>query len=327
MFQTTSKDAALVFVKGKEPLGDFFKLTIENGKLTLTYNVGVKEIRLQEEISVADGNLHNVAIKRHYTNATMQVNDWPPRKSKERGSNSLAALVMAAIPSVTQPVVKSWLNNKDSINTVFNTQSSIEIGGILSPKYKPSNSNSTVYTIDMPFRGKMSRVFYNDVKPFELLNSNDKSIQTFGDVQTVGFPKPATTVSPFVSSPLPTSDGPNLLETTSGDTTCKAGYCNNDGIVNGTGNIPFTLAPIKRAMIAGVASAATLAVAGLIACIYCYKSKNGRGRRVERYVYNVADSEGRNDEKSKKKMINKGGDEMIPRNGGPIGKDEKEYYV
>ena len=80
-------------------------------------------------------------------------------------------------------------------------------------------------------------------------------------------------------------------------------------------------------MIAGVASAATLAVAGLIACIYCYKSKNGRGRRVERYVYNVADSEGRNDEKSKKKMINKGGDEMIPRNGGPIGKDEKEYYV
>ena len=46
--------------------------------------MGVKEIRLQEEISVADGNLHNVAIKRHYTNATMQVNDWPPRKSKER---------------------------------------------------------------------------------------------------------------------------------------------------------------------------------------------------------------------------------------------------
>lgn len=41
---------------------------------------------------------------------------------------------------------------------------------------------------------------------------DDKSIQTFGDVQTVGFPKPATTVSPFVSSPLPTSDGPNLLE-------------------------------------------------------------------------------------------------------------------
>ena len=70
----------------------------------------------------------------------------------------------------------------DNLNTVFNTQSSIEIGGILDPAYTPeqANTNLSDYQVLKPFVGKMSRVFFNDVKPFELLHESEWSLGTVG---------------------------------------------------------------------------------------------------------------------------------------------------
>lgn len=55
----------------------------ENGKLTLKFNVGAKDIILTEPRPVTDGVLHYVVIERKMTNATMRVDDWTIRKTKQ----------------------------------------------------------------------------------------------------------------------------------------------------------------------------------------------------------------------------------------------------
>ena len=51
--------------------------------MTLKFNVGAKDVTLTEPRPVTDGVLHYVVIERKMTNATMRVDDWTIRKTKQ----------------------------------------------------------------------------------------------------------------------------------------------------------------------------------------------------------------------------------------------------
>lgn len=54
--------------------------------MTLTYNIGtMADVVLREPVSVADGKYHNVVISRNYLNATMDVDQYPQRSTKQKG--------------------------------------------------------------------------------------------------------------------------------------------------------------------------------------------------------------------------------------------------
>ena len=58
----------------------------ENGKVTLTYNMGtVSDVVLREPVSVADGTFHEAIVRRNFLNATLEVDNYPIREVQQQG--------------------------------------------------------------------------------------------------------------------------------------------------------------------------------------------------------------------------------------------------
>ncbi|XP_072895427.1 neurexin 3a isoform X18 [Hemitrygon akajei] len=101
-FSTSVKDAILVRVDSAPGLGDFLQLHIEQGKISVVFNVGTEDIVITESSNVVnDGNYHLVRFTRNGGNATLQVDNWAVNEFYPSGR----------------------------MLTIFNTQALITIGG------------------------------------------------------------------------------------------------------------------------------------------------------------------------------------------------------
>ncbi|XP_069807394.1 neurexin 3 isoform X9 [Dendropsophus ebraccatus] len=101
-FSTTVKDGILVRIDSAAGLMDFLQLHIEQGKVGVTFNIGLMDISIREESTpVNDGKYHVVKYTRNGGNATLQVDNWPVNEYYPGG----------------RPL------------TIFNTQAQIAIGG------------------------------------------------------------------------------------------------------------------------------------------------------------------------------------------------------
>ncbi|XP_058254166.1 neurexin 3a isoform X10 [Hemibagrus wyckioides] len=101
-FSTSLKDGILVRIDSAPGLGDYIMLHIEQGKISVTFNIGLVDIVVQESsMPVNDGKYHVVRFTRNGGNATLQVDNWA---------------INEHFPSGRQL-------------TIFNTQATITIGG------------------------------------------------------------------------------------------------------------------------------------------------------------------------------------------------------
>ncbi|XP_053093564.1 neurexin 3a isoform X24 [Pangasianodon hypophthalmus] len=101
-FSTSLKDGILVRIDSAPGLGDYIMLHIEQGKIGVTFNIGMVDIVVQESsMPVNDGKYHVVRFTRNGGNATLQVDNWA---------------INEHFPSGRQL-------------TIFNTQATITIGG------------------------------------------------------------------------------------------------------------------------------------------------------------------------------------------------------
>ncbi|XP_062415578.1 neurexin-3 isoform X13 [Pungitius pungitius] len=101
-FSTTIKDGILVRIDSAPRLGDYIMLHIEQGKVSVTFNIGTVDISVKETTTaINDGKYHLVRFTRNGGNATLQVDNWPVNEHFPTGRQL----------------------------TIFNTQATISIGG------------------------------------------------------------------------------------------------------------------------------------------------------------------------------------------------------
>uniref|UniRef100_UPI00358F7033 neurexin-1-beta-like n=1 Tax=Myxine glutinosa TaxID=7769 RepID=UPI00358F7033 len=100
-FATLASNAVMVRIDSAPSLGDFLELRLENGHVSLTFNVGTGNVQLEDQGLPADGQHHVVTFWRRGGNATLQVDRNPPVHHS---------------PQIRQL-------------TIFNSQASIRLGG------------------------------------------------------------------------------------------------------------------------------------------------------------------------------------------------------
>nr|XP_039259128.1 neurexin-3a-like isoform X5 [Styela clava] len=198
---------------------DYMELGIENGRLTLRFNIGNKDVVLREPMSVVDGQYHRVVICRKWMNATMRVNSWPIRSVGQTGNaRNRFALAATSIPPAVRPTVNQWLRGKERKNTVFNSQSMIQVGGLMmdSSLEPPSSRNSRskrALKVVRAFRGQMSGFYFNDVSVFTLAAQGSNQVSIIGEVNLIN--EPPVVPTPPGNLPYPTTMATMTTFTTS----------------------------------------------------------------------------------------------------------------
>uniref|UniRef100_A0A669C901 Neurexin 1b n=1 Tax=Oreochromis niloticus TaxID=8128 RepID=A0A669C901_ORENI len=175
-FSTHLKDAVLVRVDSSSGLGDFLKLHIDKGNIAVVFNVGTDDINIEETSKfVNDGKYHIVKFTRSGGNATLQVDDLPVIERYPTGNNDNERLAIARqrIPYRLGRVVDEWLLDKGRQLTIFNSQTTIQIGG-----WERDRSRS--------FQGQLSGLYYNGLKVFNMAAEGDPNIRIQGSVRLVG---------------------------------------------------------------------------------------------------------------------------------------------
>ncbi|KAI5610040.1 neurexin 1a isoform X13, partial [Silurus asotus] len=203
-FSTQLKDALLIRVDSSSGLGDYLKLHIEKGHVAVIFNVGTDDINIEEKSKfVNDGKYHVVKFTRSGGNATLQVDDLPVIERYPTGSidNERLAIARQRIPYRLGRVVDEWLLDKGRQLTIFNSQTTIQIGG-----WERDRSRS--------FQGQMSGLYYNGLKVFNMAVEGNPNVRVEGSVRLVG-EAPSSSSSSSSSSITPQSNAStSIMETT-----------------------------------------------------------------------------------------------------------------
>ncbi|TNN59843.1 Neurexin-1a-beta [Liparis tanakae] len=149
---------------------------MEKGNIAVVFNVGTDDINIEETSKfVNDGKYHIVKFTRSGGNATLQVDDLPVIERYPTGNNDNERLAIARqrIPYRLGRVVDEWLLDKGRQLTIFNSQTTIQIGG-----WERDRSRS--------FQGQLSGLYYNGLKVFNMASEGDPNIRVQGSVRLVG---------------------------------------------------------------------------------------------------------------------------------------------
>ncbi|XP_070295776.1 neurexin-1a-beta-like [Salvelinus sp. IW2-2015] len=149
---------------------------LEKGNIAVIFNVGTDDINIEETAKfVNDGKYHIVKFTRSGGNATLQVDDLPVIERYPTGNNDNERLAIARqrIPYRLGRVVDEWLLDKGRQLTIFNSQTTIQIGG-----WDRDRSRS--------FQGQLSGLYYNGLKVFNMATEGDPNIRIQGSVRLVG---------------------------------------------------------------------------------------------------------------------------------------------
>ncbi|XP_062373527.1 neurexin 1a isoform X2 [Sardina pilchardus] len=187
-FSTQQKDAVLVRVDSSSGLGDYLQLQIEKGNVRVVFNVGTHDINIEEPSKfVNDGKYHIVRFTRSGGNATLQVDDLPVIERYPTGNidNERLAIARQRIPYRLGRVVDEWLLDKGRQLTIFNSQSTIKIGG-----WEQGSR---------PFQGQLSGLYYNGLKVLNMAAEADSNVRVDGSARLVG-DMPSSSITPQSSA-------------------------------------------------------------------------------------------------------------------------------
>nr|XP_020458919.1 neurexin-1 isoform X6 [Monopterus albus] len=321
-FSTHLKDAVLVRVDSSSGLGDFLKLHIEKGNVAVVFNVGTDDINIEETSKfVNDGKYHIVKFTRSGGNATLQVDDLPVIERYPTGSNDNERLAIARqrIPYRLGRVVDEWLLDKGRQLTIFNSQTTIQIGG-----WERDRSRS--------FQGQLSGLYYNGLKVFNMAAEGDPNIRIQGSVRLVGespssiTPQSSTTANrsetstsimeittTTASSKRVKQTTPREPQQTTDDFLVASAECPSDdedidpcepSSANPTGAAPkgypgtsevFRESSSTTGMVVGIVAAAALCILILLYAMYKYRNRDEGSYHVDEsrnYISNSAQSNG-----------------------------------
>uniref|UniRef100_A0A3Q4AJS6 Neurexin 1 n=1 Tax=Mola mola TaxID=94237 RepID=A0A3Q4AJS6_MOLML len=325
-FSTHLKDAVLVRVDSSSGLGDFLKLHIEKGNIAVVFNVGTDDINIEETSKfVNDGKYHIVKFTRSGGNATLQVDDLPVIERYPTGNNDNERLAIARqrIPYRLGRVVDEWLLDKGRQLTIFNSQTTIQIGG-----WERDRSRS--------FQGQLSGLYYNGLKVFNMAAEGDPNIKIQGSVRLVGdspssiTPQSSTTANrsetsttimeitttTTASSRRVKQTTPREPQQTTDDLLVASAECPSDdedidpcepssgGLANPTGAGPkgypgtsdvFRESSSTTGMVVGIVAAAALCILILLYAMYKYRNRDEGSYHVDEsrnYISNSAQSNG-----------------------------------
>nr|XP_046257474.1 neurexin-1a-beta-like isoform X9 [Scatophagus argus] len=321
-FSTHLKDAVLVRVDSSSGLGDFLKLHIEKGNIAVVFNVGTDDINIEETSKfVNDGKYHIVKFTRSGGNATLQVDDLPVIERYPTGNNDNERLAIARqrIPYRLGRVVDEWLLDKGRQLTIFNSQTTIQIGG-----WERDRSRS--------FQGQLSGLYYNGLKVFNMAAEGDPNIRIQGSVRLVGdspssiTPQSSTTANrsetstsimeittTTASSRRVKQTTPREPQQTTDDLLVASAECPSDdedidpcepSSANPTGSGPkgypgtsevFRESSSTTGMVVGIVAAAALCILILLYAMYKYRNRDEGSYHVDEsrnYISNSAQSNG-----------------------------------
>ncbi|XP_013767317.1 neurexin-1a isoform X2 [Pundamilia nyererei] len=348
-FSTHLKDAVLVRVDSSSGLGDFLKLHIEKGNIAVVFNVGTDDINIEETSKfVNDGKYHIVKFTRSGGNATLQVDDLPVIERYPTGNNDNERLAIARqrIPYRLGRVVDEWLLDKGRQLTIFNSQTTIQIGG-----WERDRSRS--------FQGQLSGLYYNGLKVFNMAAEGDPNIRIQGSVRLVGeSPSSITPQSSTTANRSETSTSimeittttassrrvklttPREPQQTTDDLLVASAECPSDdedidpcepSSANPTGAGPkgypgtqevFRESSSTTGMVVGIVAAAALCILILLYAMYKYRNRDEGSYHVDEsrnYISNSAQSNGT---VVKEKQVNTAKTSSKNKKN-----KDKEYYV
>ncbi|XP_046699520.1 neurexin-1a-like isoform X9 [Silurus meridionalis] len=330
-FSTQLKDALLIRVDSSSGLGDYLKLHIEKGHVAVIFNVGTDDINIEEKSKfVNDGKYHVVKFTRSGGNATLQVDDLPVIERYPTGNidNERLAIARQRIPYRLGRVVDEWLLDKGRQLTIFNSQTTIQIGG-----WERDRSRS--------FQGQMSGLYYNGLKVFNMAVEGNPNVRVEGSVRLVG-EAPSSSSSSSSSSITPQSNAStSIMETTTttsstttpssrrvkqttprdtqqttDDLLVASAECPSDdedidpcepssgGLASPTGpglkGYPDPVEVVRESssttgMVVGIVAAAALCILILLYAMYKYRNRDEGSYRVDEsrnYISNSAQSNG-----------------------------------
>ncbi|KAI4877528.1 hypothetical protein NFI96_003614, partial [Prochilodus magdalenae] len=177
----------------------------DKGNVAVIFNVGTEDINIEEKTKfVNDGKYHVVKFTRSGGNATLQVDDLPVIERYPTGNidNERLAIARQRIPYRLGRVVDDWLLDKGRQLTIFNSQTTIQIGG-----WDRDRGRS--------FQGQMSGLYYNGLKVFNMAVEGDPNIRIEGSVRLVGEAPSSSSITPQSSATANRSDtSTSIMETT-----------------------------------------------------------------------------------------------------------------
>uniref|UniRef100_A0A8D3DAF4 Neurexin 3b n=1 Tax=Scophthalmus maximus TaxID=52904 RepID=A0A8D3DAF4_SCOMX len=320
-FSTTIKDGILVRIDSAPRLGDYIMLHIEQGKVSVTFNIGTVDISVKElTTAVNDGKYHLVRFTRNGGNATLQVDNWPINEHFPTGNSDIERYQMAnkKIPFKYTRPVEDWLQEKGRQLTIFNTQATISIGG---------NDRKR------PYQGQLSGLYYNGLKVLNMAAEGHANIKVNGSVRLVGdvptsrgAARTTTSVPPEMSTTfiettttLSTTTtrkqrSPPTIQTT--DDIVSSAECSSDHedleeCDSGHAALPTVPGVVRRVppgaseviresssttgMVVGIVSAAALCILILLYAMYKYRNRDEGSYQVDEtrnYISNSAQTNG-----------------------------------
>ncbi|XP_010764596.1 neurexin-3b-beta-like isoform X3 [Notothenia coriiceps] len=200
-FSTTIKDGILVRIDSAPRLGDYIMLHIDQGKVSVTFNIGTVDISVKETTTdIDDGKYHLVRFTRNGGNATLQVDNWPVNEHFPTGNSDIERYQMAnkKIPFKYTRPVEDWLQEKGRQLTIFNTQATISIGG---------NDRKR------PYQGQLSGLYYNGLKVLNMAAEGHGNVKVNGSVRLVG-DVPVTRGAARTTTSVPPEMSTTFIETT-----------------------------------------------------------------------------------------------------------------
>ncbi|TMS22477.1 Neurexin-1a [Larimichthys crocea] len=187
-FSTQQKHAILLRVDSASGLGDYLQLQIDKGNIRVVFNVGTDDINIEESSKfVNDGKYHIIRFTRSGGNATLQLDDLPVIERYPSGNidNERLAIARQRIPYRLGRVVDDWLLDKGRQLTIFNSQTTVRVGG---------GERSAGM-----FQGQLSGLYYNGLRILNMAAEGHPHIKVEGSARLVG-DMPSSSITPQSSA-------------------------------------------------------------------------------------------------------------------------------
>ncbi|KAM9715981.1 neurexin 1a isoform 4-T4 [Menidia menidia] len=187
-FSTQQKHAVLLRVDSASGLGDYLQLQIDKGNIRVVFNVGTDDINIEESTKfVNDGKYHIIRFTRSGGNATLQLDDLPVIERYPSGNidNERLAIARQRIPYRLGRVVDDWLLDKGRQLTIFNSQTTVRVGG--------GERGAAM------FQGQLSGLYYNGLRILNMAAEGHPHIKVEGSARLVG-DMPSSSITPQSSA-------------------------------------------------------------------------------------------------------------------------------
>ncbi|XP_061787885.1 neurexin 1a isoform X6 [Nerophis lumbriciformis] len=187
-FSTQQKHAILLRVDSASGLGDYLQLQIDKGNIRVVFNVGTDDINIEESSKfVNDGKYHIIRFTRSGGNATLQLDDLPVIERYPSGNidNERLAIARQRIPYRLGRVVDDWLLDKGRQLTIFNSQTTVRVGG--------RDQGAAM------FQGQLSGLYYNGLRILNMAAEGHPHIRVHGSARLVG-DMPSSSITPQSSA-------------------------------------------------------------------------------------------------------------------------------